>query len=537
MFTPVLTRTRLTVIVALFIAVTGNRAFFRHVSAVYPWDGNAVFLVSLAVLLFSILVLLVALFSLLLPVRVVAGVILVLSAITGYFSDHLGTVIDVGMIQNLLETNVSEASDLINGGMALRLLLLGILPAYLIWRLPFKNAGWVRELRFSVQTGLIALVLMMICIFPVSDQYASFIREHKMLRYYTNPATPIYSAGKYIASALKVDDSAGFMRLTANAATIESDGGHELIIVVVGETARADHFSLNGYRRITNPRLAREGNLVSYSHVSSCGTDTAISVPCLFSFDGRAEFDIASARRTENVLDVLAKAGVNVLWRDNNSDSKGVAERVQYEDYRSNVLNPDCDVECRDVGMLSGLQDYIDSHEGDILIVLHQMGSHGPAYSRRYPPEFEEFRPACHTRELSECTREEITNAYDNSLLYTDYFVSKVIELLKENTPNYETAMFYVGDHGESLGENGLYLHGMPYMFAPAAQTHVPLIAWIGRTSDIDYAHTLTLRDVTTSHDSFSSSLLEAFEVDAEYFEKPGPVARLIYMKQGDDAH
>jgi lipid A ethanolaminephosphotransferase len=260
-------------------------------------------------------------------------------------------------------------------------------------------------------------------------------------------------------------------------------------------------------------------------------------VPCLFSFDGRADFDIASARRTENVLDVLAKAGVNVLWRDNNSDSKGVAERVQYEDYRSNVLNPDCDVECRDVGMLSGLQDYIDSHEGDILIVLHQMGSHGPAYSRRYPPEFEEFRPACHTRELSECTREEITNAYDNSLLYTDYFVSKVIELLKENTPNYETAMFYVGDHGESLGENGLYLHGMPYMFAPAAQTHVPLIAWIGRTSDIDYAHTLTLRDVTTSHDSFSSSLLEAFEVDAEYFEKPGPVARLIYMKQGDDAH
>jgi lipid A ethanolaminephosphotransferase len=343
--------------------------------------------------------------------------------------------------------------------------------------------------------------------------------------------------GKYIANVLKSDAPEEFIILAANAATPRGGSERELIIVVVGETARADHFSLNGYRRETNPRLSRENYLVSFRQVSSCGTDTAISVPCLFAFDGRADFDVASARHTENVLDVLAKAGVNILWRDNNSDSKGVAERVRHENFRLPESNPVCDTECRDVGMLSGLQEYIDSQQGDILIVLHQMGSHGPAYFKRYPPEFEKYKPACHTLELSECTQEEIINAYDDTLLYTDYFLSRVIELLKANTPQFETAMFYISDHGESLGENGLYLHGMPYLFAPEAQTHVPVIAWIGPSSDIDYETTLTLKDIPNSHDAFSNSLLEAFEVEAEYYEKPEPVAHLFYMRHGDNAH
>jgi lipid A ethanolaminephosphotransferase len=285
---------------------------------------------------------------------------------------------------------------------------------------------------------------------------------------------------------------------------------------VVGESARADHFSLNGYPKNTNPNLAQQTNLISYSDIDACGTSTAISVPCMFSYSGHDEFSVAKAKFTENILDLLQRSGVDVLWRDNNSSSKDVATRVGYKSFRSPDNNTVCDPECRDVGMLQGLQPFIDAQDGDILIVLHQMGSHGPAYYKRYPVEAEHFKPACHSAELSECSQQEISNAYDNTILYTDYFLSKVIDLLKVNTPHYETTMFYISDHGESLGEGGVFLHGMPYNFAPDAQTKVPLLMWMGESSDISYQESLRLKDMPNSHDMIFSTLLELFEIQTE---------------------
>jgi lipid A ethanolaminephosphotransferase len=308
-----------------------------------------------------------------------------------------------------------------------------------------------------------------------------------------------------------------------------TDKQQKLVILVVGETVRSDHMSLNGYQRDTNPELSRQQRLISYSDISSCGTSTAISVPCMFAYAGHDDFSPDEAQHTENVLDILNRAGVNVLWRDNNSDSKGVASRITYEDYKSPSLNTVCDTECRDVGMLVGLQQYIDSHPGDKLIVLHQMGSHGPAYFKRYPQEFERFKPACRSAELSECSDEEITNAYDNSILYTDYFLSKVIDFLKKNTPEYQAAMFYISDHGESLGENGIYLHGLPYLIAPDAQTKVPLIAWIGETSAIDHEKTLALKTAPNSHDALFVTLLQTFEVFTDLLHSDKQP--LIYLK------
>jgi len=185
-----------------------------------------------------------------------------------------------------------------------------------------------------------------------------------------------------------------------------------------------------------------------------------------------------------------------------------------------------------DTGMLVGLQQYIDEHEGDILIVLHQMGSHGPAYYKRYPAEFERFTPACRSAELSTCSIEEIVNAYDNSILYTDYFLSKVIDFLKQNSSDYETSMLYVSDHGESLGETGIYLHGLPFMFAPEAQIKVPVLVWPGNSSDIDYEKTLSLKDQPNSHDALFDTLLQIFEIRTDLHrqhEQP-----LIYLKNDD---
>ncbi|KPK27157.1 MAG: hypothetical protein AMJ66_11390, partial [Betaproteobacteria bacterium SG8_40] len=201
--------------------------------------------------------------------------------------------------------------------------------------------------------------------------------------------------------------------------------------------------------------------------------------------------------------------------------SKGVADRVSYADYRHPELNPVCDdIECRDMGLLSGLQDYVDSQTGDILIVLHQMGNHGPAYFKRYPPEFERFRPACKSEDLSLCTLEEIGNAYDNAILYTDHFLAATIDFLQKNTPRFETAMIYIGDHGESLGEDGLYLHGVPYILAPDEQIDVPLIIWAGESSDIDINSAIAAKDKINSHDAISGALLSLFEVESSLTEQ-----------------
>ncbi|MCZ7654859.1 MAG: sulfatase-like hydrolase/transferase [Rhodocyclaceae bacterium] len=249
----------------------------------------------------------------------------------------------------------------------------------------------------------------------------------------------------------------------------------------------------------------QEAKAVSLPNFWACGTSMAVSVPCMFSSNGMGRFSLNQAGSEENLLDVVQRAGVNVLWLDNNSDSKGVALRPLYRNYRSPEINTVCDSECRDEGMLVPLQDYIDSHpKGDILIVLHQMGNHGPAYYKRYPPAFEKYRPACQSKDLSRCSNEEIGNAYDNAILYTDHFLGKTIELLKRNDKHFETALFYLSDHGESLGEGGVYLHGLPRAIAPDSQLHVPAILWFGSGYDeVDlpscYANAASDSAMTTS--------------------------------------
>lgn len=524
----------LLIVVALFLTATANVTFFQRVLAIYPWSGNGFFLCSLVLVVFASLLFLECVFSLVLPAKVTATVFLMVAALSSYFSDKFGTVIDVEMLRNALETNASESADLMTASLAIRLVLLGVLPAVLVWRFGARYQGFSKSLVNHGVTGVIAFGIAVASIAIFSSQYASFFREHKQDRYYISPAYPLYSAINLAGSSLPQGAPLPFQPLQAVANILEGPDAHaELVILVVGETARADHFSLNGYSRITNPELAKVDRLISYSDIQSCGTSTAISVPCMFSYSQHDGFDVRSARNTENGLDLLQSAGVNVLWRDNNSDSKGVADRVAFEDYRSPERNPVCDPECRDIGMLDGLQAYVNDQSGDILIVLHQMGSHGPAYSQRYPAEFEKFTPACHSAELSECSQQEIINAYDNTILYTDFFLSKVIAFLQANSTRFETSMFYVSDHGESLGESGVYLHGMPYRFAPKAQTHVPVLAWIGESSDIDYEQTRLLKDKPNTHDAIFDTVLTVFEVTTDLL--PSSESKLVLLEPEED--
>lgn len=407
-----------------------------------------------------------------------------------------------------------------SGKLLLYVVLLGLLPAIFVYRAHIITRGFKVELLSRIKLVAAALLVSLVCILTLGNFYASFVREHKSLRFYANPTYYVYSAVKFAGSFLQ-HTNLPLQPIGMDAQVPQADSHRELVIMVVGETGRADRFSLNGYARETNPLLKKK-NVLSFNNVWSCGTATAVSVPCMFSIYGRADFDQGKADTTENLLDVLHHAGVNVVWLDNNSDSKGVALRIPYEDYKTPATNPVCDVECRDEGMLTRLQTYIDQHpQGDIFIVLHQMGNHGPAYYKRYPAAFEKFTPACHSNQLESCSAEEIGNAYDNAILYTDYFLSKVIGLLEHNDDDFESALLYVSDHGESLGENGLYLHGLPYLIAPDAQKHVPLITWFSNsmaTDDIDVDRTRRKTGNPYSHDNVFHVVLGLLEVNTKIY-------------------
>jgi lipid A ethanolaminephosphotransferase len=508
---PEITSNQLILLVSLFMVATGNVSFFANVLKVYlPAFDNLAALLSLVIVLYLVTLILVAPLCIGRTTRPMLMACLVFTAICATFMDSYGIVINDEMLRNAAQTNTSEALDLLNAKLFIYLFFLGVLPSVLVGRVNLREQGHWRSIRSRLTMMGLALVILVATVLTFGSFYSSFLREHKPLRSFANPAYPIYSAIKFAGELFEQPNDGKVKAIGLDASIPSTDKHRELVVLVVGETARADHFSLNGYPRETNPQL-RQLDVINLENFSACGTSTAVSVPCMFSLFG----SLRSSDGIEGLLDVVQRAGVNVLWLDNNSDSKGAALRVPYVDYKTPTVNPICDVECRDEGMLSPLQDYINRHpSGDILIVLHQMGNHGPAYYKRYPPAFERFTPVCHSNDLSRCTNAEIINAYDNAILYTDYFLSKVIALLKANE-NYETAMFYVSDHGESLGEGGTYLHGLPRAIAPAAQLHVPAILWFGSGFDeLDRPALARKRSTSFSHDNLFHTILGFFEID-----------------------
>jgi lipid A ethanolaminephosphotransferase len=518
--THVTSQTRGILLVVAFMMITGNLSLFSKILENYPFSSsNLPFILSLTAF-FSLVT---ALFFLVIchgrATRWILALYLFLVSQAAYYMDKFGIVVDAGMIDNVMQTNMHEFADLLTVSLVVRTLVFGIIPAWLVIKYLPKSATVLNEVKSRLRLLSILVLLLILVVAPFSGGYASFIRQHKVTRFYANPIYATYSIIRYVNEQINVAKAVPLKHIAQDAKLLVSSAKPELVVLVVGETARADHFSLNGYRKDTNPMLAKQ-DVVSLSNVSSCGTSTSISVPCMFSSLGRKEYDKETALNQQNVLDVLADHGVEILWRDNNSDSKGVATRLKFEDFKTSELNPECKDECRDIGMLAGLDQYIETRNGkNILIVFHQMGNHGPEYHKRYPKEFEKFKPVCLTGELKDCTQDEIDNSYDNAILYTDYFLSNVIDLLKKYDDNHATAMLYVSDHGESLGEHGIYLHSAPYMMAPKEQTHVPAVVWMGKNFNYKKEQLLPYKNDALSHDDLFCSLLITFRIDTKICE------------------
>ena len=299
-------------------------------------------------------------------------------------------------------------------------------------------------------------------------------------------------------------------------------------MLVVGETARAANWGLNGYARQTTPRLAARSDVVSFQSVTSCGTNTEVSLPCMFSALGRRHYDEERIRGSESLLHILQRVGIQVFWRDNQSGCKGVCDGLPSELISAATAPAACNgARCLDEGLLQGLEERLQRQFGaaagvDQLVVLHQLGNHGPAYDSRYPDAFRRFGPVCATADLHQCSREQIVNAYDNALLYTDHVLANAIESLQGQSATHDTALLNVTDHGESLGENGLYLHGMPYAIAPEVQTRVPMLLWLSpgftQRQRLDLACVRARATQPASHDNLFHTLLGMLSVDTKLY-------------------
>jgi len=521
-----LSQVYLVLFVSAFLTITGNFTFFEKTILVYPLSENWLFVGSLLIFLFTFLSAVLLLFCYGKTTKPILILLLIISAVVSYSTNNYGIVFDHNMISNTFETDAIEFLDLVSYKSAIYFFVFGFLPSYLVWRVTLIKSSFRVELWRRVKLFLVLVVVFVLVVMTFSKHYSSFARENRDLRLYITPTYYLYSSTKFVNSKLATS-TRPFMEVGLDAKINKKSKQRRLVILVIGETARTDHMSLNGYDRNTNPYLEKE-EIISFKQMTSCGTDTAWSVPCMFSSLDRDNYNHSKGKNMSNALDIISHAGASVLWLDNNSSSKSVADRITYKDYRSSKLNSICNPECRDEGMLTNLQGIIDEQNNkDILIVLHSMGSHGPAYYKRYPKGFEVFFPACQTNQLNECTDEEISNAYDNTILYMDYFLSKVIALLKNNSQDSDTAMFYISDHGESLGEGGLYLHGMPYFMAPEEQIKIPAFMWFdeGLTKVFDIEAIKKNSELAKSHDNLFHTLLGLMDVETELYQKDKDIA------------
>jgi lipid A ethanolaminephosphotransferase len=210
-----------------------------------------------------------------------------------------------------------------------------------------------------------------------------------------------------------------------------------------------------------------------------------------------------------------------VLWIDNNSGCQNVCERVTTIQLDPKQQNPLCDGKyCVDEILLPEVKQKLSQLSAPTtLIVLHVIGSHGPTYYRRYPKSHQLFTPDCPQSDIQNCTHEQLVNTYDNTLAYTDYVVSEVMATLSAQQ-SIDASLMYVSDHGESLGENGMYLHGFPYALAPSEQTHVPMYLWRNQ-SGIEQSNCLQqlAKSQAFSHDNVFHSVLGALGVSSTLYQ------------------
>ncbi|NRF71891.1 phosphoethanolamine--lipid A transferase [Aquincola sp. S2] len=513
----------------LWMASAGNLALWRALHRLGALDGwrGAALAAGVALAIGAALALVLAPFAWRRSLKPALALLLLAAAAGSHFMWAYGIVIDSTMLANVLQTDLHEARDLLSGRLLLTLTLLGIVPAWWIVRAPVDWGRWPGRLRANLLLFAGALAVLVGTVLAAYQPLAALSRGHRELRHLVNPLNSLQALAKLgvgrPAQATTRQPLGTDARIAALAGRTDRA---PLLVLVLGETARADHFALNGYARPTTPALAAL-DVTSQRNAWSCGTSTAASVPCMFSHLAREEFDSRDADH-DTLVDVLQHAGLAVLWLDNQAGCKGVCDRVPNVNtsaLRHPTLCPDG--ECLDEILLDGLDKRlaalpVERRARGTVLVLHQMGSHGPAYHRRSPPDAKHFQPECRSVALQDCEHPALVNAYDNSIAYTDRFLAATIRWLQARGEAADSALLYVADHGESLGEHNLYLHGLPYAVAPDVQKHVAWISWFSpafaRRSGVAAGCLQQRRDERLGHEHYFHSVLGLLDVQTSAY-------------------
>ena len=469
--------------------------------------------------------------------KLVLPLILMISAAAAYFMQQYTVYLDVDMLNNVLQTDAKESRELLGLSMTSRIVLFGLLPSIAIGFVRLRKLPLGTAIAWRVAWAVLAVLVALGAALSVYQPLSSMMRNHKEIRYLVTPANYLVGVTRIIT---KDSRSRPREMLGEDATLAPTPIGSKprLLVMVVGETVRAQNWGLNGYQRQTTPRLAQL-DVISFQGTQACGTATEVSLPCMFTPWGRRQFDLDRMKHSQSVLHVLERAGVQTFWIDNQSGCKGMCEGLPFESIQHvNQTTAHCTSKkgCYDSALLDRLQTYlVSAPKGkDLVVVLHQLGNHGPSYYSRYPSQYKVYTPECRSDELSACTSQQITNSYDNAIVATDAFLADTIQYLSGVT-DHDVALYYVSDHGESLGENGLYLHGLPYAIAPETQKTVPMFMWFTpgflNSRQLNEQCVRAKSTAPSSHDNVFHTVLGLMNVRSKVYERPWDLVGTCELK------
>ena len=522
-------------IFSLLMSSIMNVAFYKYIISL----GLQLYLIIFCffILFFNYL----AIFFLLLNnhLKYFACLLFFLSIFAEYYMVFCETPISPGVIKSIFETNFNEAFEILELKLIVFCIFIAIMMLFIFSKIKLPKVSSYKTLLIHFG-GCILFFSLGFLLIGFNYSKLSVFAKQSIIGYYINIDNFLFGTfkvgKKYFQKpkVLKILDENPFKK---------NKNKNHFVVLFVGETSRKSSFSLNGYQRKTNPMLEKQ-DIVNFKYATSCGTYTAYSLPCMFSFKTRKRFK--ESELNENVLQILVKAGVDVTWYendDNSSKNQAKGKGIEYINLRYEK-SPLCDKKrCYDEIALQKIENEIVKFSGKIdnkinltnnnkkicdknnsntfaikdkIVVFHMIGSHGPLYYKRYPRKWAKFQPECMEANPSVCSVEELKNAYDNTILYQDFILSETIDLLREMKKKHENidiSMIYVSDHGESLGEKGAFLHAFPYALAPKEQTEIPFIIWT--SNNVLKNKFLSFSDKSVSHDNLSHTLLGIFDISS----------------------
>ena len=531
-------------ILSIWFGVALNLSFYMKMMQLTPYQGIKawLFLMATVIVVVSIYNLIFQLLQWKWNIRFFAVIFILLGGFSAYFVNSLGIGISADQIQNALQTDQHEVLDLLSWQFVLWSLGFVLLPLSLLGLVKIKTEALSKVFISKMFGALTSLVLAGLMLFTFYIDYAAIFREHRDLKGMISPQNVIASSISYYKKKaprqnlplIKYGEDAHLIL------PVSDSKKPQLMVLVVGETARAESFALNGYTRATNPELSKL-DIINFSQVSSCGTATAVSVPCMFSGMPRQQYDEQLASHREGLLDIAQRAGYKVTWVDNNSGCKGVCNRIEQYEFNKSLKQKWCiEGECHDEILPEALQAYLasipETDKTPRLIVLHQAGSHGPAYFKRSTAAYQPFQPTCNTNAIQGCSAESLINSYDNSIVYTDHVLAELIQTLEGNQ-HYQSALWYLSDHGESTGEHGLYLHGSPYAIAPSQQTHIPMLMWFSESwkqqHPVQFACLANQKQQNLSQDNLFPTLLSLLNIKSAVIQPQNDMLQQCHHLSG----